>query len=67
MVIRAQNLETRKAETVFEKHPTRLILRCELALFCRTGDVDRALERAGFEVVSVDFEPKCNPIHCDIL
>ena len=39
-----------------------------LVLFCGTGSVDRALERAGFEVVSVDLEPKFNPTHCcDIL
>ena len=39
-----------------------------LVLFCGTGSVDRALERAGFEVVSVDLEPKFNPTHvADIL
>jgi hypothetical protein len=39
-----------------------------LVLFCGTGSIDRALERAGFEVVSVDLEPKYNPTHCaDIL
>jgi hypothetical protein len=34
-----------------------------LVLFCGTGSVDRALERTGFEVVSVDMEAKFNPTH----
>ena len=39
-----------------------------LVLFCGTGSVDRALIRAGFQVVSVDLEAKYNPTHvADIL
>jgi hypothetical protein len=39
-----------------------------LVLFCGTGSVDRALERAGFEVVSLDINAKFNPTHvADIL
>ncbi len=34
-----------------------------LVLFCGTGSVDRALERAGFEVVSLDINAKFNPTH----
>ena len=34
-----------------------------LVLFCGTGSVDRALERAGFAVVSLDMEAKFQPTH----
>ncbi len=34
-----------------------------LVLFCGTGSVDRALERVGFEVISVDMEAKFQPTH----
>ena len=34
-----------------------------LVLFCGTGSVDRALERAGFDVTSVDLEAKFQPTH----
>jgi hypothetical protein len=34
-----------------------------LVLFCGTKSIDFALERAGFEVVSVDMEAKFNPTH----
>jgi hypothetical protein len=39
-----------------------------LVLFKGTGSIDRALESAGFEVLSLDIDPKCNATWtCDIL
>ena len=35
-----------------------------LVLFTGTGSVDRALERAGFVVDSLDINPKCKPTWC---
>ena len=34
-----------------------------LVLFCGTGSIDRAFERLGWEVVSVDWEAKYAPTH----
>ena len=34
-----------------------------LVLFCGTGSIDRAFQRKGWEVVSVDWEPKFAPTH----
>lgn len=39
-----------------------------LVLFCGTKSIDRALERYGFQVDSLDIDPKCNATWtCDIL
>ena len=34
-----------------------------LVLFCGTGSVDRAFERMGWEVISVDILAKFKPTH----